>query len=102
MQHEARHCRRADLEEAAIFAIAGNRPSDGRAMGAELMHAAGFRLKPEQRGGWTLVSLAKLNAWFLLMILSYTMVACVNGVVPAYASNSPSSRVKAATTSMPA
>ncbi len=59
-------------------------------------------LYPNQRGGWTLVSLAKLNAWFLLMILSYTMVAWVNGVVPAYASYSPCSRVKAATTSMPA
>ena len=35
---------------------------------------------PHQRGGWTLVSLAKLNAWFLLMILSYTMVAALNGV----------------------
>ena len=40
----------------------------------------GAWLYPEQRGGWTLVSLAKLNAWFLLMILSYTMVAWVNGV----------------------
>ncbi len=35
---------------------------------------------PHQRGGWTLVSLAKWNAWFLLMILSYTMVAALNGV----------------------
>jgi len=35
---------------------------------------------PHQRGGWTLVSLGKLNAWFLLMILSYTMVAALNGV----------------------
>lgn len=35
---------------------------------------------PHQRGGWTIVSLAKWNAWFLLMILSYTMVAALNGV----------------------
>ena len=40
----------------------------------------GAWLYPDQRAGWTLVSLAKLNAWFLLMILSYTMVAWVNGV----------------------
>ena len=37
-------------------------------------------LYPHQKAGWTLVSLAKLNAWFLLMILSYTMVAALNGV----------------------
>lgn len=35
---------------------------------------------PHQRSGWTIVSLAKWNAWFLLMILSYTMVAALNGV----------------------
>lgn len=37
-------------------------------------------LYPHQRNGWMLVSLAKLNAWFLLMIISYTMVAAINGV----------------------
>lgn len=37
-------------------------------------------LYPSQRNGWTLVSLTKLNAWFLLMILSYAMVAWLNGV----------------------
>ena len=29
---------------------------------------------------WSLVSLGKLGAWFLLMILSYTLVAMVSGV----------------------
>lgn len=36
---------------------------------------------PSQRGGWHVVSLSKLGAWFLLMIISYTMVAWLNGVV---------------------
>ena len=30
---------------------------------------------PNQRHGWSLVSLGKLGAWFLLMIISYTLVA---------------------------
>ncbi len=46
---------------------------------------AGAWIYPHQRGGWTLVSVAKLNAWFLLMILSYTMVAALNGVTAAAA-----------------
>jgi uncharacterized membrane protein YoaT (DUF817 family) len=33
---------------------------------------------PNQRAGWTLVSLGKLGAWFLLMIISYAMVAALN------------------------
>ena len=33
---------------------------------------------PHQRHGWTLVSLGKLGAWFLLMIISYVLVALVN------------------------
>ena len=37
---------------------------------------------PHQRHAWSLVSLAKLNAWFLLMIISYTMVAALNRVTP--------------------
>ncbi len=41
---------------------------------------AGAWMYPSQRAGWTLVSLSKLNAWFLLMILSYTMVAALNRV----------------------
>ena len=36
---------------------------------------------PNQKHGWSMVSFAKLGSWFLLMILSYTMVAMVNGVV---------------------
>lgn len=36
---------------------------------------------PGQKDGWTMVSPAKLGAWFLLMILSYTMVAALHGVV---------------------
>lgn len=36
-------------------------------------------LYPSQRNGWQLVSLAKLSAWFLLMILSYTLVVWLNG-----------------------
>ena len=37
---------------------------------------------PNQRQGWALVSLGKLGAWFLLMILSYTLVAAVSGSKP--------------------
>ena len=33
---------------------------------------------PHQRAGWSPVSIGKLGAWFLLMILSYAMVAAVN------------------------
>ncbi|HJU32506.1 MAG TPA: DUF817 domain-containing protein [Hyphomicrobiaceae bacterium] len=33
---------------------------------------------PSQRLGWTLVSTGKLGAWFLLMIVSYAMVALLN------------------------
>lgn len=36
-------------------------------------------LYPHQKAGWTVVPLGKLGAWFLLMILSYTMVAALNG-----------------------
>lgn len=35
---------------------------------------------PNQRLGWEPVSLAKLGSWFLLMIISYTLVAAVHGV----------------------
>jgi uncharacterized membrane protein YoaT (DUF817 family) len=37
---------------------------------------------PSQAKGWHMVSTAKLGAWFLLMIISYAMVAAINGVVP--------------------
>ena len=33
---------------------------------------------PDQADGWTLVSLAKLNAWVLLMIISFVLVTLVN------------------------
>jgi uncharacterized membrane protein YoaT (DUF817 family) len=33
---------------------------------------------PNQRLGWSLVSLGKLGAWFLLMIVSYALVAVLN------------------------
>jgi uncharacterized membrane protein YoaT (DUF817 family) len=33
---------------------------------------------PHQRHAWSLVSLGKLGAWFLLMIISYVLVALVN------------------------
>jgi uncharacterized membrane protein YoaT (DUF817 family) len=34
---------------------------------------------PSQKAGWSMVPLSKLGAWFLLMILSYTLVAALNG-----------------------
>ncbi len=34
---------------------------------------------PSQKAGWTVVPIGKLGAWFLLMILSYTLVAALNG-----------------------
>ena len=38
---------------------------------------------PSQRHGWHMVSIAKLGSWFLLMLISYTLVAAVNGVAHA-------------------
>jgi uncharacterized membrane protein YoaT (DUF817 family) len=35
---------------------------------------------PSQGDGWTMVPLGKLSSWFLLMTISYVMVAWVNGV----------------------
>ena len=35
---------------------------------------------PNQKHGWQLVGIAKLGSWFLLMIISYTLVAAINGV----------------------
>ncbi len=35
---------------------------------------------PNQKSGWQMVSLAKLGSWFLLMILSYALVAWVQGI----------------------
>lgn len=36
---------------------------------------------PNQKSGWQMVSWGKFGAWFLLMMLSYTMVVWVHGVV---------------------
>ena len=33
---------------------------------------------PDQANGWDLVSLSKLNAWILLMIISFVLVTLVN------------------------
>lgn len=41
---------------------------------------AGAWVYPDQRTNWKMVSFAKLGSWFLLMILSYVLVAWVQGV----------------------
>ena len=35
-------------------------------------------LYPSQQLGWSMVSLGKLGSWFLLLIISYTLVSLVN------------------------
>jgi uncharacterized membrane protein YoaT (DUF817 family) len=35
-------------------------------------------LYPSQRLGWSMVSIDKLGSWFLLLIISYTLVSLVN------------------------
>jgi uncharacterized membrane protein YoaT (DUF817 family) len=40
-------------------------------------------LYPHQMAGWSAVSLGKLGSWFLLLIISYTLVAMVNRPQPA-------------------
>jgi uncharacterized membrane protein YoaT (DUF817 family) len=35
---------------------------------------------PDQRGGWRMVSLAKLGSWYLLMIISFVLVSRVHGI----------------------
>ena len=42
--------------------------------------ATGTWLYPSQRAAWSIVPLSKLTSWALLMILSYTLVAWVNGI----------------------
>jgi uncharacterized membrane protein YoaT (DUF817 family) len=37
---------------------------------------------PSQRQGWTFVPTGKLGAWFLLMIISYTLVALLHRPEP--------------------
>ena len=39
-------------------------------------------LYPSQLQGWSLVSFAKLGSWFLLLIISYTLVTLVNRPQP--------------------
>jgi uncharacterized membrane protein YoaT (DUF817 family) len=48
---------------------------------------------PHQRGGWRLVSLGKLGAWYLLMMLSFVLVSAVHRPHPpgAAASSAPTS-----------
>src|SRR5207237_1853846 len=35
-------------------------------------------LYPSQRHGWSMVSFEKLGSWFLLLIISYTLVSLIN------------------------
>lgn len=37
---------------------------------------------PHQAAGWSPVSVAKLGSWYLLMLISYALVALVNGIRP--------------------
>jgi len=34
--------------------------------------------RPSQRHGWSIVSIDKLGSWFLLLIISYTLVSLIN------------------------
>jgi len=36
-------------------------------------------LYPSQQHGWSMVSIGKLGSWFLLLIISYTLVSLING-----------------------
>ena len=42
----------------------------------------GAWLYPHQAKGWSMVPPAKLGAWFLLMIISYVMIATLNRPQP--------------------
>ena len=35
-------------------------------------------LYPSQQYGWTMVSAGKFGSWFLLLIISYTLVSLIN------------------------
>jgi len=39
-------------------------------------------LYPHQMAGWSAVSFGKLGSWFLLLLISYALVAAVNGPTP--------------------
>ena len=47
--------------------------------GENIATAGGAWLYPSQRGGWQPVPPAKLGSWFLLMLVSYTLVASLEG-----------------------
>ena len=49
--------------------------------GENIGTAGGAWLYPAQTKGWTMVSPAKLTSWFLLMLISYTLVAAFIGGV---------------------
>jgi uncharacterized membrane protein YoaT (DUF817 family) len=42
----------------------------------------GAWLYPHQAKGWSIVPVSKLGAWFLLMIISYVMIAALNRPQP--------------------
>jgi uncharacterized membrane protein YoaT (DUF817 family) len=48
----------------------------------------GAWLYPHQAKGWSMVPLTKLGAWFLLMIISYAMIAALNRPQPYTAARS--------------
>jgi uncharacterized membrane protein YoaT (DUF817 family) len=39
-------------------------------------------LYPHQMKGWSMVSFGKLGSWFLLLLISYALVALVNRPLP--------------------
>jgi uncharacterized membrane protein YoaT (DUF817 family) len=49
----------------------------------------GAWLYPHQAKGWSMVPLTKLGAWFLLMIISYVMIAALNRPQPYAARSAP-------------
>jgi uncharacterized membrane protein YoaT (DUF817 family) len=49
-------------------------------------------LYPQQLSGWAMVRVAKLGAWFLLLIISYTLVAAVNRPVAVMPTPSPAKK----------
>jgi Protein of unknown function (DUF817) len=49
-------------------------------------------LYPGQINGWTMVSVAKLGSWYLLLIISYTLVALINKPAEIDAADEPSRR----------
>jgi uncharacterized membrane protein YoaT (DUF817 family) len=56
-------------------------------------------LYPHQRAVWSVVSLGKFGSWFLLLIISYTLVALIKRprmrVLPVAAAKAPLDRVAA-------